>query len=111
MTQLERSWSLWFGALCEQHGLAHVSESSSLAFSVRFRLCELSFWIAENEIDTWDHLDMAPEPGTWPGAGRFDGAALEQIAQLRKRRLSVFLVCFVDASLVCLRFKAHQQHR
>jgi hypothetical protein len=90
MTQLERSWFLWFGALCEQLGLAHVSDSSSLAVSVRFQLCELSFWIAENEIDSWDHLDMAPEPGMWPGAGRFDGAALEQIAQLRKRR-SLFL--------------------
>ena len=82
MTQLEKSWSLWFGALCEQHGHA-----SSLDFSSRFNLCELSFWIAENEIDTWEHLEAAPEPGTWPGASKFDSSALVQVAQLRKKRL------------------------
>ena len=86
MTQIEKSWSLWFGALCEQHGHA-----SSLDFSLRFDLCELSFWIAD-DIDTWEHLEAAPEPGMWPGASNFDGAALEQIVQLRKKRLSSCVV-------------------
>ena len=113
MTQLERSWSLWFGALCEQHGRAHglsrMASHSSLPFSLRFQLCELSFWIAENDIDTWAHLDMAPAPGTWRGAGRFDSAALEQITQLQKRRSFCLWVC--RCSFVLFALQAHQRQR
>ena len=47
---------------------------------------------AENDIDTWEHLKAALEPGMWPGASKFDGAALEQIVQLKKKRLSSCVV-------------------
>jgi hypothetical protein len=86
MTQIEKSWHLWFGALCEQHGLTDASESHTLQWSLRFQLCEVSFWIADNDIDTWDQLQCAPEPGTWPGAEKFEGSAIEEVVQLRKKR-------------------------
>jgi hypothetical protein len=99
MTQLERSWSFWFGALGEQHGLVHGDESFKLQFSLRFLLTELSFWIAENDIDTWEQLWMAPNASTWPGAEKFDGAAIEEVEQLRKKRFVLVCVLVLHSCL------------
>ena len=86
MAQIEQSWSLWFQALCKQQGLQHDTESNQLETSVRFDLCELAFWVAENEIDTWDQLWSADEPGCWPGAEKFSADALKRVSELQKRQ-------------------------
>ena len=86
MAQIEKSWNLWFHALCELHGLAHITESHSLDPALRFDLCELAFWIAENEIDSWQQLFWADEPSSWPGAERFSADVLRHVVDLRKRQ-------------------------
>ena len=108
MTQVERSWSFWFGALCEQHGLSHVSESHKLQFSLRFQLTELSFWIAENDIDSWEQLRMAPNASTWPGAETFDAATIEKVEQLRKKRQVLFARCLFSNNICALQAKQLQ---
>ena len=91
MAQIEKSWSFWFRALCEEHGLRHVSESYQLETFVRFDLCELAFWIATNEIDTWEQLWGADNPRCWPGADEFTEDALRRVCELQKRqRLVLF---------------------
>jgi len=90
MTQVERAWHHWFDALCVQHGLAGASEACKLDASVQFDLIELSFWIADNDLQTWDHLLSAPAPVDWPGAEKFAAAAIEKVVELKKRRCLVF---------------------
>ena len=76
MAQLEKSLSRWFHALCELQGVTRVSESYRLASSARFDACELSFCLAENEIDNREQLRADDEPSNWPGAEQFHAAAL-----------------------------------
>ena len=91
MAQIEKSWSFWFRALCEEHGLRHVSESYQLETFVRFDLCELAFWVATNEIDTWEQLWGADNPRCWPGADEFTEDSLRRVCELQKRqRLVLF---------------------
>jgi hypothetical protein len=103
MAQIEKSWSLWFHALCELQGLAHISESYRLETSVRFDLCELAFWLAENEIDTWEQLRSADEPGSWPGAEKFSAAVLRHVTELQKRqRLDIYVLLQHMLVFVCM---------
>ena len=88
MTQVERAWHHWFDASCVQHGLAGASEARTLDASVQFDLVELSFWIADNDLQTWDHLRSAPAPAVWPGVEKFSAEALEKVERLQKRRCS-----------------------
>ena len=73
------------------------SEEKAILFLREIR--EMVF-LQKKNIAKWEHLEAAHEPGMWPGASKFDGAALEQIVQLRKKRLSSCVV--VGAAGLCL---------